>query len=391
MRILHVIPQFPYFGGDTIIGGYSTAVLGLARAQALAGDTVTILGYVKDPGGRGQIQPGLEVVSLFESADPGTVRFGLDFIRGAAKWASPRRDDFDIIHNHSGFPDYFLASKQVQRKTKLPCLHTLYCPIPKEGSRYNRPFIRRVLRRAAGRLDGLLAMSQNVANSMHAWGLEGVRTVPPPVDLDRFKDGEDRDEVRASLGISGNEPVVLFVGNATEQKNLTGVLEAFAMLLERAPDARLIMTTELPRTSSDAALQALRDLMASLDIEDRVIQRGIVDNMPGLMRACDVLVAPFKDSYGPSDYFMVVLEAMATGRPTVVSNVGGMSEVLDEDRGRLVDPHSAHSIAEGLVEFVLDADLRRTAGASARRFAESTFQASTIADVHRVIYEETVA
>ena len=65
MRILHVIPQFPYFGGDTIIGGYSTAVLGLARAQALAGDTVTILGYVKDPGGRGQIQPGLEVVSLF--------------------------------------------------------------------------------------------------------------------------------------------------------------------------------------------------------------------------------------------------------------------------------------------------------------------------------------
>lgn len=391
MRILHIIPQFPYFGGDTIIGGYSTSVLGLAKAQALAGNTVTILGYVKDPSGRGPVQTGLEVVSLFESADPGTVRFGLDFIKGAAKWAAQRKDDFDIIHNHSGFPDYFLASKRVRQKTGLPCLHTLYCPIPTAGGRYNRPFIRRILRRAAGRLDVLLAMSRNVASSMQAWGLDSVDAVPPPVDLERFKDGPDRNAVRESLGIHGEEPVVLFVGNATEQKNLAGVLEAFALLLQEAPEARLVVTTELPRTSGDAALQSLKDRMVRLEIEDRVIQRGIVDNMPGLMRACDVLVAPFKDSYGPSDYFMVVLEAMATGRPTVVSDVGGMSEVLNDDRGRLVDPYSVHSIAEGLATFVLDAELRQTAGAAARHFAESTFQSSAIADVHRAIYEELVA
>ena len=391
MRILHIIPQFPYFGGGTIIGGYSTSVLGLARAQADAGETVTILGYVRDPAGRGVVQDGLEVISLFDSADPGTIRFGLDFIRESARWAASRRDDFDVVHNHSGFPDYFLASDRVRRGTGLPSLHTMYCPIPASGGRFNLPIVRGMLRRAAGRMDRLLAMSRNVADSMSAWGLGDVQAVPPPVDLQRFMDGNDRESIRRDMGIADDEPVVLFVGNATEQKNLAGTLEAFALLVQQSPKAKLIMTTELPRTSSDEALQRLRSLMTSLKIEDRVIQLGIVDTMPGLMRACDVLVAPFKDSYGPSDYFMVVLEAMATGRPTIVSNVGGMPEVIADDRGRLVDPHDVQSIADGLATYVLDAELRRTAGQAARRFAESTFQASTIADAHRSIYEEVVA
>ena len=120
MRILHIIPQFPYFGGGTIIGGYSTSVLGLARAQAEAGDQVTILGYVRDEAGRGVVQDGLEVISLFDSADPGTIRFGLDFIREAARWAGSRRSMFDVVHNHSGFPDYFLASDISARLRSSP-------------------------------------------------------------------------------------------------------------------------------------------------------------------------------------------------------------------------------------------------------------------------------
>jgi glycosyltransferase involved in cell wall biosynthesis len=391
MRILHIIPQFPYFGGDTIIGGYSTSVLGLARAQADAGDEVTILGQVRDPAGRGQVRDGLEVVSILEDLDAGTIRFGIEFIRQASRWAGDHSSKFDVVHNHSGFPEYFLASSRVRSAAKLPSLHTLYCPIPRSGGRFNRPIVRGLLRRSARSMDRLLAMSRNVADSMHNWGLDDVGVIPPPVDLERFKDGPGRVEARTELGIDPDEFVVLFVGNATEQKNLSGVLDAFAILLERVPASRLVMTTELPRTSGNARLQALRDQMARLDIEDRVIQRGIVDTMPGLMRACDVLVAPFKDSYGPSDYFMVVLEAMATGRPTVVSDVGGMSEVISNERGCLVDPTSVQSIADGLLRFAVDEELRRSVGEAARTFTEQTLLPGSIALKHRAIYEEIAA
>lgn len=394
MRILHIIPQFPYFGGDTIIGGYATSVLGLSRAQVEAGDEVTILGYVPDPAGRGPVMDGLEVVSLMEKADPGTIRFGLDFVRGAAAWAGSHRSEYEIIHNHSGFPDYFLASSRVKSKTKRPCIHTMYCPIPARGGRFNLPIARMMLRRSARRMDALAAMSRNVADSMEAWGLPGANAIAPPVDLHRFRsdDGSgDRESIRAELGIATDEPVILFVGNATEQKNLSGTLDAFALVLQKCPSARLIMTTELPRTSGDAALQALHAKMVDLDIESRVVQLGIVETMPGLMRASDVLVAPFKDSYGPSDYFMVVLEAMATGRPVVVSRVGGMPEVVDPAWGRLVDPHDSAAIAGSLLEYVLDEDLGREAGKAARRYCEATFDPSTVAAAYRSLYEEASA
>jgi glycosyltransferase involved in cell wall biosynthesis len=113
--------------------------------------------------------------------------------------------------------------------------------------------------------------------------------------------------------------------------------------------------------------------------------------MPGLMRASDVLVAPFKDSYGPSDYFMVVLEAMATGRPVVVSRVGGMPEVVDPAWGRLVDPHDSAAIAGSLLEYVLGEDLGREAGKAARRYCEATFDPSMVAAAYRSLYEEASA
>ncbi len=78
----------------------------------------------------------------------------------------------------------------------------------------------------------------------------------------------------------------------------------------------------------------------------------------GAMQSCDILVAPFLDSYGPSDYFMAVLEAMASGKPVVVSNVGGMPEVVSDDVGRLIDPHDVESIAAGMRELLADKELR---------------------------------
>ena len=133
MRILHVIPQFPYFAGGTVIGGHASALLTLARAQARSGITVTILSYthgLRDPI---EIEPRLRVRSLFRDAHPGSVRYGLRFAAAARAWAAARRDQFDVVHVHSGFADYLLVSSALARVLRLPTVHTLYCPIPRRG------------------------------------------------------------------------------------------------------------------------------------------------------------------------------------------------------------------------------------------------------------------
>jgi glycosyltransferase involved in cell wall biosynthesis len=389
-RILHVIPQFPYFGTRTVVGGHASCLLTLALAQAAEGHDVTILSYVESGPASQEIEPRLRVHSLFENARPGTVTFGLRFRSAAARWAAERRDRFDVVHCHSGFADYLLVAARLKRDLGLPTLHTMYCPIPRAGGRWRWPIVHGTLRRAASRLDAVIAMSENVAGSLRDYGIDDVKIVGPPVDLERFRPGDDHaaTDARRELGLGDDDVAVLFVGNAKPQKNLSGLLRAMHIVRDGHPQARLVATTELAQSSAQPDLAALRREAETLGVADDMIQLGIVDDMPRLMQACDILAAPFLDSFGPSDYFMAVLEGMACGKPTVVSAVGGMPEVIDAGTGRLVDPHDEVAIADAIQDLVESTAARESAGTSARRFAETHFDPPRISGRYRALYDE---
>ena len=109
--------------------------------------------------------------------------------------------------------------------------------------------------------------------------------------------------------------------------------------------------------------------------------------MPELLRAADILVAPFLDSFGPSDYFMAVLEAMASGKPVIVSAVGGMPEGVHDDVGRLVDPFDTQELSEALIELAEAPQLRDEMGTRAREVCETRFSVETISDEFDSLYQ----
>lgn len=390
MRILHVIPQFPYFGGRTIVGGHASCLFALARSQHESGDQVSILSYMHGRTGRHEVEGGPAAYGLFASARTRTVGFGFRFLTAAVHWIEPRRKEFDVIHMHSGYADYFLVSSRLKKKSGLPTVHTLYCPIPKSGGRWRIPFIHLMIRRWANEIDWTGGISHNVVDSMVNYGIQAAEAVYPAVDVDRFAPDGDGLATRKQLGIHADDLAVLFVGNAKPQKNAARVLEAIHKVRCRLPNVRLVLTTELKHSSSDSDLAKLARRAKELGLEESMVQLGIVSDMPSLMRACDVLVAPFLDTYGPSDYFMAALEAMACGKPVVVSKVGGMPEVVSDEVGRLVDPHSAESIADGLLTYLSDVRLRVKAGARARNTIESRFCPRTVLAAQRTIYEKAM-
>ena len=390
MRILHVIPQFPYIDDQTVIGGHASPLFTLAKRQVESGHEVTILSYVQGRAGAIKFRPGLTIVSIFPQAKTSTMSFGLRFLSGAIGWARQHRDDFDVAHVHSGFADYFLVSRRIMRTTGLATVHSLYCPIPELGNRVNWPIVRAGLRRCARSVDGLTAISNHTATSVLKYGIDrDVPIVPPALDLEKFRPARNGEisQLRRGLGLDDQEVVILFVGNAKPQKNLSGVLHAFRELRDRMDTARLVVTTELAAASTDENLARLKQEMAELKLERDVIQFGIIDNMPELLRAADILVAPFLDSFGPSDYFMAVLEAMASGKPAIVSAVGGMPEVIHGDVGRLVDPFNTPELSDALIELAEAPALRVAMGARARDVCEARFSVETISNEFDSLYQ----
>ncbi|WP_420106494.1 MSMEG_0565 family glycosyltransferase [Herbaspirillum huttiense] len=178
----------------------------------------------------------------------------------------------------------------------------------------------------------------------------GVRAelVSNGVDMLRHSPRPDpRDQaVRRAQSLTG-KPLLLAVGGVEPRKNTLGILQAFVRLRRVYPQVQLVIAggaSVLDHAGYQRAFQA--ELAAAALPADAVRILGQVDDadMPSLFRCADVLVFPsLKEGFG-----LVVLEAMASGVPVVVSRIAPFTEYLDGDCCAWVDPHDPASMAAGI-------------------------------------------
>lgn len=383
MRIVHLIPRFPYFNDNSIVGGSANALYNLAKQQSGKLE-YRILTQV--PGNRLSDAP-INIVPLEINAPPTTVHFGLLYLVRIVQKAIVQRESIDVVHGHSGYVDYILATSIFAGIRKAPAIHSLYCPV----SRTNK--IRFFFQKAALLVSDpfirfYVAVSQNVANSLKWAGVhpEKIVVVPPIVDVARFNPNVDRHKSREKLGLGPDEPIVLFVGSTKPVKNLDAVLRALSLVVQEIPETKLIVTTELQHKAHEQRSTYLTKLVNEKGIKKNIIEFGVVQNMPELMAASDVLVAPFLDTNGPSDYFQAALEAMAVGRPVIVSAVGGMPEIVGKDVGFLVNPEDVPDIASKLLTILRNRELSISLGQNASALAHKKFNPQAIEQKMRDLY-----
>jgi glycosyltransferase involved in cell wall biosynthesis len=179
----------------------------------------------------------------------------------------------------------------------------------------------------------------------------------PGVDLLTFHPKVKGDAVRRKFGI-GNAPLLLTVSRLWPPKNIETALMAFRIILKKLPDAMYVIVGEGP------SAQTLEGLACRLGIRHRVkfVCDVEVESLAEFYGACDVFVFPaLGEPWG-----LVVLEAMASGKPVVVANDGGLPEMINNNRdGILARPRDPHSYAEAILRLLNDRSLAEGMGARA--------------------------
>jgi glycosyltransferase involved in cell wall biosynthesis len=183
-----------------------------------------------------------------------------------------------------------------------------------------------------------------------------VTHVPKGVDAALFTpEGESR---RTALGLSDRR-VVIAVGRFVPIKNMALLVEAMRAVVDRVPDAHLLLAGEGPeRASLDA-------LAARLGIERHVTFTGYVplEELPAFYRSADVFALTSNFDNSPN----VVLEAMACELPVVATDVGGVKGFVAEPGGTLVPAGDAARLADAIVAWLESAGRREAAGSCNRR------------------------
>lgn len=205
----------------------------------------------------------------------------------------------------------------------------------------------------------VVACNTDVAAAVAAVGVR-PELVPHGVDLDRFR----------ATSPAGAAPVeVLAVGRFVEKKGFATLLAAVAQV-DRPLHLRLVGDGPL-RPALVREVERL-GLAGTVTVEPRRSH----DTLPACYADADLVVVPsVVDAAGDRDGLPnVVLEAMASGRPVVASDVGAIATgVRDGVTGRLVPPHDAEALAGAITELVDRPDLRRSLGAEGRRVVEDGF------------------
>ena len=214
-----------------------------------------------------------------------------------------------------------------------------------------------------------------------------IAYLPNGVDCAKFAAG-DGAAFRSKHNIPADAFIALNISRIDAQKNQLLLLEAFVKFRAQQPEAFLVLIG--PETQPDYA-KKLRDFIAANHLGDRVKNLpGMRNDNPELIEAfhaCDVFVLPsMHEPFG-----IVVLEAWSSGKPVIVSRVGGLQALVrDGETGFFIDPNASDAstdLAAKLNCFATEPDLKNKIGANGLREAKSQYDWAQIGQQLETLYQ----
>jgi glycosyltransferase involved in cell wall biosynthesis len=212
--------------------------------------------------------------------------------------------------------------------------------------------------------DVVIAVSEYIRELMARSGVprERVEVIPDgielPVDL---PSPAEKARIRKAWGMGDDRFVVGQLGAFTSEKGQETALDAFALIADRLPHARLVLAGDGPIKPAGILADKLNALGARVLTLDNV--ENLADYFPGL----DLFIMPSKaEGLGSS-----ALYAMAYGLPVVATRVGGLPEVVAEEvTGWLIPPDSPEALAQTIILASSDRERLLRFGGDARQRAE---------------------
>ena len=252
-----------------------------------------------------------------------------------------RDSGFDIIHYHEPLmPILPVTALRFSETCNVGTFHAF--ARSNVGYYYGKPLLKRYVRRLHARI----AVSNSAREFVEHYFPGDYRIVPNGIDVRRFRQAPPLPEFKDGM------VNILFVGRLEYRKGLGYLLRAYEQLKPLYPNLRLIIAGDGPLR------RWYGNFLARKQLPD-VVMAGYVssDDLPKYYASCDIFCSP---ATGDESFGIVLLEAMAAGRPIVATNIDGFRGVVTHGReALLVDRKSKRQLAYALETLINGPQLRQ--------------------------------
>jgi phosphatidylinositol alpha-mannosyltransferase len=337
-------------------GGVNTHISNLAMTMAGMGHRVKILAPCSDKRALPKTTPIIPLGRTIPYPSNGSVaRLTLSM------WLMPKikaileEERFDILHFHEPlFPSLPWMVLPYSHSVNVATFHAFY----RRSAGYTvwKP----MLMRFYNKLHGNIAVSEPARKFVSRYFPGDYCIIPHGVDLERFAA-----KVPPMDRYNDGRLNILFVSRLEKRKGAKYLLQAYLRAKKDCPPSRLIMVGPGERLRRE-----YERWIESVNLEDVVFTGHVpYTDLPRYYHTADIFSIP---AVGQESFGIVLLEAMAAGKPIVATDIEGYASVVNSGaEGILVRPKDERSLASALVSLANDKDLREQMGARGRAKAEA--------------------
>ncbi len=223
----------------------------------------------------------------------------------------------------------------------------------------------------------LIITSSHIAARRHAevYGANGgrLKVIHPGVELvpDQMLSAAHRRIVSERLGLHPRATVVACIGRFQPGKGQAVLIRAAAEVCQRHPNVMVLLVGSEMYGLDRGYERELKRLVATLDLQKNVLFAGFCRDVTAIWPAVDLVVHP---ATAPESFGVSIIEAMAAGKPVVVTDVGGPGEVVVHgESGWLVAPDDERALSRAILMLIESPSLRRRLGRAARQRVATHF------------------
>ncbi len=387
MKILMLTWEYP----PRIVGGIARVVHDLSKRLIKDGHEVTVVTYQDGDTPEYENDKGVEVYRVQNyMIHPNNfidwvMQLNFNMVAKASELIQ-KNGKFDVIHAH----DWLVANAAKTLKTSfdIPVVATIHAT---EAGRNSG--IHDETQRYINDTEWLLTYeaTEVIVNSNfmkgHVQGLFGlpfdkINVVSNGINLTNFN-GIERDYDFRRQYAMDNEKIILYMGRLVYEKGVQYLISAMPKILDNYHDAKLVIA------GKGGMLDELKQQVDSMGLSNKVYFTGYLNSkqVQKMYKCADIAVFP--STYEP--FGIVALEAMLAGVPAVVSDVGGLNEIVDHrENGMKSYAGNSNSIADSVLSLLYDKQLAANIAKKAKLKVKEEFNWNKIAQDTHYVYEKAI-
>jgi len=295
------------------------------------------------------------------------------------------REEFDIVHVHFPFASSILVSLNKELRDKM--VYTAHADEYRLGlSKFLKPpLVVRIFSPdlyLMKRVRKSVVLNEPLKEKLAKKGIPGekLEVIPNGVNVEDFNvSKEEVERVRRKYGLEG--VIVMFAGTVTPRKGLLELMKAAELLNRKDVLFLIVGNLNLDRDY----VQKVMEYAGIKGINAKFTGFVPYEDLKALYSACDVFVLPsFEEGHS-----IALIEAMASGKPLIGSNVGGIPmQIKNGWNGFLVEPGNVKQLAEKIRYLVENESERTQMGRNSKKFAENEFDWEKISEKYLKVYEK---